>query len=437
VLVSVAMLAGAPPSYRSPGEIETIGRHLQAAPGQPLAAVLAALVREDFYDSDQLHVPDGLAALAAGLRADDLTESDWALLVRHVAPVAGHTWRTLRLHHGALPEYTSAALRGPEDPHRAPAVRRYFTPTPTPPAPVNTLPGHLMLGLGLTLILGIVVVTAASNSMANAFCASVVMLGGGIGLIAGSTTVYRKASAFRRHRAWFEQEWARAEPKPPDHQLDAWLRTDTAWITAKGAEQHRLNLTTDQHGGDLLVPPQTVVGISARTRTEVRTRMVPRPDGVPGFVPVDSAEEVPVALVREGDQQLLRSDHYHVLTLYLTRTRVCVYQCELDFATGRILSDASQSFRYDDVVEVSSRTVSANRANARLQTQGSGTYVETFADDRFELSIVNGNSIGMSIGFSGQATAGNGRSIAWGNQKVRRIVERMVWSQRENASRRA
>lgn len=440
LLIALAMLRRTRPSYRSPQEIEGICQHLHAAQARPLSAVLAAVVREDYYDSDRITVPRELAALAARFAPERLTPEEWTLLGEHVTPVPGTTWEALRQHRQELRPYLAPATAAPHDPYRQAAVARYFTPTPTPPVPVNPLPAHVMAGVGAALILGTCAGLFAADDLASALCVSLFLLAAGAGLVAGAVSKYGSWSAYGRKRRQFEAEWALAEPKPTDQEMQLWLEQDRDRIQARGAERHRLSIEPLEHGGDLLVHAQTVVGISNRTRLQTRTRPVPRTDGQPGFVPVTVTEPVPVARVRPGYQDgELRADHYHVLTLYLTRTRVCVYQCELEFQTGMVLSDEAQSFRYDDVVEISSRTVTADRRTQReanaLFDDGSGRYIEIFADDRFELAIVNGNTIGMSIGLSAHATTGQGRRLAWGNQQVLGIVERMVWSQRERLER--
>jgi hypothetical protein len=433
LLFGIAMLREALPSARSPREIEKIGRHLQAAAICPLAAVLATLVRDDFYVSDELLIPDRLKTLAARAEPADLSAEDWSLLSKHVAPIAGPTWARLREHRRDLPVFASKTVPRQANPDRAPAVRRYFTPTPEAPSPVSATPGHVLLGTAVLLLLGTWMWFAGARDKLDAFGWSAVLTCAAAGLLAASVAAYRERAGYLRKQAEYDQEYARAEPKPADAYLDRLLSADVAWICGKGARLHRLNLR-DENGRDLLVPPQVVVGISEQSQTQTRIRMVPRSDGYSGFTPVAAEEDVLTARVREGADGRLRADSYHVVALYLTQTRVCVYHCELDFATGRITSDAAKAFRYDDVVEVSSRT---NRTPAEkslklfFQPRSAPAYVETRVDDRFELSIVNGNSIGMSIGFSDHAKLGRGRSIAWGNHKVRRIVERMVWSQRE------
>ncbi|MBN1174174.1 MAG: hypothetical protein JXA67_18530 [Micromonosporaceae bacterium] len=437
----LALLSGDPPSYRSPRDAEQISAHLLAAQGHRWAAILAAYVKADYFDAAGMKTPAAFATLAAQVRFDSLTAEDVKFLSDHLAPIDGQLWQMFASHANQLgaavqiaPTATLAAAPAPDENRRI-GVIKYFSPTPIQPAPVMATTAVALAWVGgFLLIVGIATcgLGASNQNAPGTACMGIPLLATAGGLLIAANTAFGRYRAYQRVLDEFRRQWAAAEPKPSDEQISSWLADDVKRIEVLGARRHRLSLNEADHGGDLLVVPQSVVGISRRTRDVMRTRMVPTAAG-----PMSVLEQAlePVARSKRGRDGHLRADNYHVLVIYLTRSRVCAFECELELATRRLVSEEAQSFRYDDVIKIASETISAphelQRAVNMMFDDGSGRYSQIYVDDRFTLSTVDGGRIVVSIGFSGRTTTGQGTSIAWGNQQVLGIVERMVWSQKE------
>jgi hypothetical protein len=109
------------------------------------------------------------------------------------------------------------------------------------------------------------------------------------------------------------------------------------------------------------------------------------------------------------------SDHYHVVLVYLTRHRVCVFRGELEFRTGQLVAPVIQAFPYNDVVAVSPRTA----ATQMRYDDGSGRYRVTKLDGGFAVTLVDGDSVEASASLA----AGERRvEVAWPNEAAYRTV---------------
>lgn len=431
--LALAKLLGAPPSYRPPREIDEIVGHLEnAIEVGARTALLAGLVKEDYYDSDGMNPPPVLVDLVTCARIEDLTLVELDCLQPHLAAVAGNTWHRLRDHATSLGvqmhRLTAHREPPPKDARRRERVRKYFVPTPTEPTRVSALPNRILGAVTAALVLTAAILVLTVTPWYTGLCLFLVLMV--IALIVGffAATSFHKYQEYRRQYAIYLREYRASNPKATDAEMDSWLRGEVDRVITLGAQRHRLTLTQPGHSGDLLVDPQAVVGIAD---TEFQA----------GHYMARSGTRVDLirrgtTRTRIGNDGQLRSDHYDILVLFLTKHRLCAFRVVLNFATREILQELTQAFHYSDIVAISSMSVTKSQqaidAVMSLLHDGSRPgYAQILAEDYFVLSLLDGDKLKVSIGTSGSAVASNGLHVAWGNRQAQRIVERMVWSRKE------
>lgn len=441
---AIAMLAGAPPAYRTAKEIAGITNHLLAAPGTVLGPILAALVEEDYYTSAGTSPPPTLTRIAGRARLDHLTRDDVVLLAEHLVPASGATWHRPHVHGQLIGvpvrEFVADEGDPPMEAERKGGVQKYFLPTPVAPRAGGAGVARLALGVGLGLLLMAAGVLVLSDDPASSDCLDAAVLGGGCALLIAGIQAYRTHRSYRQAVERFHRDWAAAEPKPGDPELDGWLREDVERIQALGARRHRLNRQPLARGGDLIIDPQVIVGLSRRTRTNVEHHLALDAHEPDGFRTVRRQVTVPVTHSRAGEDRQIRADIYHVLVLYLTKHRICVIQCELELATRRLVNETTRSFRYGDVTQVAATTIPESTGALStldydainvLFDDGSAGYRQVFVDNRFVLSLADGDRIEVGIGVSRWAGAGRDQTVAWANHRVPRVVDRIIAARRE------
>jgi hypothetical protein len=201
--------------------------------------------------------------------------------------------------------------------------------------------------------------------------------------------------AYRRYRAEFEN----AEPKPSDADMDRWLQGDVEYIQMRAPRRVRLNAALVADGGELVLPPQTVVGMNPRRR---RIRL------------------------RRGKDNRLRANVYQVHILFLTNNLVSEYRCVLDMATGDNIHDETNEYHYRDIVGVSSRAVPMPGDLSALFETIDGFDEPLSVRHQFSLSITSGESLEVDTGY-GSATQTATGQIAWGrNEHAFNLVQKMV-----------
>ena len=435
--LALVMLAQAPPSYRTPRDIEQVVGHLSTATPCQLTYTLAALVKEDYFDADGVSPPPALSGLAGRWHVEELTAQEIRLLAAHLAPTPGPAWQRLSDYaadqFGIDVQQPPLAEAPPPDRGRQLGVIRYFMPVPRPPASTRRADPFTLMTFGGGVLLLPLLGLFVSVPWYVAVLATVLFVVIGVGLFFFGVITYWEYRDERRRLRQHERARAAAEPRPSDQQLDDWLRLDIERIVALGAHRHRLNRHEVHHGGDLLIAPQAAVGVSTLQRGDTRTVRIRDPFARSGYRSVH--QRVPLAKCRLGRDGRLRADHYRVLVMYLATRRIGIFECELDFASGRLLSESTHAFSYEDVVTISARTVAptsdVQEALNVLFDDGSGTYTRIFFDDRFTISLADSGRIEVSVGLSGHSTRRQGVEVAWGNRRVQRVVERMIWSRRE------
>ncbi|MFU8870344.1 hypothetical protein [Micromonospora sp. SL4-19] len=431
VLVVIATLARHPPSYRTPRQAAKLTHHLVAS-ATALAKVLAGLIRDDYYRSVGISVPADLAKLASKASPDPLTMAELHLIEQHVVAVPGPTWRELRAHCQLLGIILPAFVPEPPGPvatrERRVGVPKYFVAIPPVPPPDRGLLAGTMMCSAIVLIVlpcgGFYVETRWYVVLA------LLLLLPAAGLILGmiGIGVWRDNQQDRRARRRYEEARSAAEGSPSDEQMDRWLREDVERIVARGARRLRLNSALSAGSGDLLVEPQAAVGISRLEKDEMIEQIVSQGGGTGVRV---IRRRTTISKSRVGRDGKLRSDHYQVLVLYLSAHRVSVFKCDLALATRQLLTESTATFHYQDVVSISSQTVvlpKTTEATGPIFDEVTGRYVRRFADSRFTVALVNGQQMEVSVSVTAESRE---LEVAWSNSDAHRVVERMVWSRKE------
>ena len=387
--IALAMLDGSPASYRSPEEIERVQRRLneslrsgqRAGGGVQVvawASVLWQIVCEDYYKADGMNPP--LLAAPQGGRppsADtaehiarliaDLDDLSVTLLISHVARSRGDTWRALEERAQPLnlvdpdddenPEPTAA------DPTRAERVRKYFTQTPDKVENTRAIVGAC--ATAALILLGIIV---GGFTLVLFF----------VGAVASGRWTYHRLREYQQYL----KDFAAAEPKPSDQEMDAWLVEDMEYIRRRAANRLRLNakLKSEGKGGDLVFPAQIVVGV---WEFDASSNL--------------GANGSALTHTQHGSDGKMRADYYKVLILFLTDKLISTFGGLLDFKTGDLLVDWAREFDYRDIVE---RLLDPQRA---VEPVGEGAPVRWRAQQRLAPASLPAHAHG------GQSARGDNR----------------------------
>jgi hypothetical protein len=435
VYIALSILARTPPLSRSTREVSHVVARLRNAHKLPLAQVMAALVNETFYQTDDWNAPEHLDELARKDAVDLLGRQEVELLVHHLRGMFGKTWERVRRRAGHLgvdeqpPEPTDDDRA---DEWRRKAVRRYFMEIPrTPNQPRWALAWSLVAGSVALAVLpcgGLYVTTrwyVGLGVIAVAYVAAAMLLFFGVIMI---RDCYDDRKKIRERDAAL----AAAQPQASQRELDAWLVDDVERARRLGAELHRLDLRLGIENAGLLLAPQAIVGISKLAGPYSAERLERDPDSPSGMRTV--IRRLPLAKTRIGTDNKLRASHYQILVIYLTERRIGVFQCDVELATGQLLAQSTYSFSYDDVVTMSSQKIAPNggRDNVNVLIDQDGNSETISGEKRFVMSLVNGHSIEVSTAVHKNATADAGSSIAWQNDPIQRSIERMVWALKDS-----
>ncbi|GAA1898416.1 hypothetical protein [Asanoa iriomotensis] len=434
---AVAILAKIRPSYRRPEEIERAAAHIANAGAGAMTAVLAALIKDDYFDLDAMTVPTGLAGVASFADPRALSDAELALLARHMVPCQGPTWESLsaeaRNRNVAIDGFVQAGKLPLAPRERRIAVAKYFYPVPAKPQQPNATPATVMaVGGVMALVAPFVGILNGAAWYVHA-ALLLVLLAAGVVLVFLAITSFRDYQQDVLLKRRYDYAKAHTADRPTDAQMDSWLEEDVRLVAALGARRHRVEPIAAGRPGHLIVEPQSAVGVSNLKRGDVE-----RSSANGRSFRRRPHSENPLARVRTGSDGRLRSDHYRVLVIYLTDRRVAVYDCDLDFARRALLTESTRTFHYDDVVTISSRTVADSVAGDDPMRiwfdDGSGSYAAISLSDRFSLSLVSGESVEVGVGIAGPMHGESDLEVAWGNSQVKRVVQRMVWSRKERRS---
>jgi hypothetical protein len=200
---------------------------------------------------------------------------------------------------------------------RKAAVNRYFRPAPPPSEEVRA---YLFLRIGgVTALLGVAVFVVGLPAVAVA-----VLLVSLVLLVQGAERLGR-----------FRREFAAANPKPSDAEMDRYLKADRARVAQHamrrlGLRDDELELTSEQadplhlrwlaeHGSG----PPTVVG------------------------PVLEAKK------RIGDDEVWRFSANEMMVICPTADHIGIFECTVDYATGAMRDEEIREFYYADITMVS------------------------------------------------------------------------------------
>jgi hypothetical protein len=400
---ALAMLNAGPPSHRAPEEIFRITDHLERAIGtgasterSAQAKVVLAIVTEDYYSSVGMETPGAKdEAEVLQLAVNDLGSEGANELVTALAePEHSETWRILLKRGRELgldvppePEQQQEAKIG--DPGRPEAVRKFFTTTPDP----VSRQAHLMFLLGA---LAAVVVGFAAGGFLDF-----------VGVVAG---IWLGRTAYRRFRVYqqFAKDFAAAEPKPTDEQMDEWLAGDMEYLMSRAKARVRLNTKIRKRlgdSGDLSIPVQRILGVSLPgPHDDWRARIAPGKDGS------------------------LRASRYDVLILFLTDQLISTYRAQLNFSTGAITYEGTREHHYKDVVGVSSVSVPMDReitAAVEIVTKTKAKTALSMAQ-QFSLEIANGKDLSIVTGYGDLASAIKATVAGDDNDRSLAVIQRMV-----------
>jgi hypothetical protein len=431
-LIALAILSRTPPLSRSQAEVDEVRVRLLNADRLPLARVLAALVLETFYQDDGWNIPEDLQVLAKTGAVDELAPGEVAQLVEHLSGMFGPTWERVRRLAGVfgVDPAAPATISNPRpDRWRREGVPRYFAVIPPkPPDPQYGVAWSLVVG-GLSAAALTFGVRYATSEWYSALAVIVFLFGVAGALLFFGVIVVRDCSDRRRKIRERNAMIAANEPQPTEAELDRWLAEDVDAAVQRGADRHRLDIARGATSGGLVIPPQVIVGVSPLSgpqRVERLVRDLRRPSGLRTAI-----ENVPLARSRVGADGQLRASHYRVLVLYLTQRRLGVFECDVELATRRRLSETTHSFSYDDVVTMSSRRRIADKSKNVL-VGSDGVRRPVYGDNRFFLTLVNGGHIEVSTAVAETEQSDTDSAIAWPNARVQRSIERMVWALKDS-----
>lgn len=201
-------------------------------------------------------------------------------------------------------------------------VRKYFTKTPAKPSEPD-YSGHkqkMLVGGGLVLV-------------------SLLLLFSGQGLLVFSGIISgyfsfkflkdgffaysKQKNKYELDCEKYEKDYAMAEPKPSDEQMDQWMHDDIEKTIAEALR--RLDMESDDY------------------------RATPLLIGGPA-----SLEETRFA---KGKDSKLRYSHFNILVIFLTEYHVASYQCDSSMEYGQILTDRTQEFPYKEVTNLGTQVV--------------------------------------------------------------------------------
>ncbi|WP_405803972.1 hypothetical protein OG729_02460 [Streptomyces sp. NBC_00210] len=265
----------------------------------------------------------------------------------------------------------SSNLAGNQATERKRRIEKYFQPTPKDS--LQQIAVALLAGGGLAVLLGLILLSS------QGFLAVLLFIGGGYALVQG---------AIRKAR--YKAEYAKAEPKPSDREMDRTLALDLQQIEVRA--MHRLGITAD-HLETGAASWDPVVALLA-------DKMVERPKKRPLVLYGPKLSDFGI-----GEDGVWRFKQYEVLVICPTVHHLAIYHCTLDFLSGGLSMEDTEEYQYNHVVAVSTRTTPApdDLSLERLNTRDPEDDEVRFAKvlrRRLEVSVSNGQSMGVTVGIT-------------------------------------
>lgn len=209
--------------------------------------------------------------------------------------------------------------------NRPEAVRKYFTKTPYQPnhPDYSSHQNRMTMG-GVLLFIGLLLLFSGNGLVIFLGCVS-----GYFGFKSFSNGLSEYSEKKQRYEQDIEQyrkDYAQAEPKPPDEQMDQWLNADLDSIIKESFRK------LDLEEGDYKSEPFILGG------------------------PADLKE----TLYAVGKDGKVRYSHLNVLIVYLKDHNILTYQCTHTLIYGQTLTDNTQEFPYKEITNLQIKTVNKN-----------------------------------------------------------------------------
>jgi hypothetical protein len=249
-------------------------------------------------------------------------------------------------------------------------VEKYFIKSPDPGD--QTKAWVLLCAGGIAGVFGLIALAA------NPFLGIVLLGCGGYSAIKG----------FNRKRAYDEQ-FRKAEPKPTDQEMDAYLASDLRTIEGKAMADLGLTAEDLETGDDLWDP------VKALSHGRVTDRPRKRPIVVCGPAPTSG--------FAVGKDLIWRFRRYEVMVICPTNHQLAIYRSELSLLTGGLLQEETQEYQYAHVVSVSTVTTPVPELRLIQAYSDDGDDQVRFATTllrRFEVGVSSGRSTGITVGIS-------------------------------------
>ncbi|NOK70956.1 MAG: hypothetical protein GFH25_541266n5 [Chloroflexi bacterium AL-N10] len=205
---------------------------------------------------------------------------------------------------------------------RSEAVRKYFTKTPVKPSEPDYSSHQTKMGIGGGLLfLALILLFSRSRVL---ILLGIVSGYFGFKLLSDGFSAYSKEKKkYKSDCEQYEKDYAKAEPKPSDQQMDKWLEGDIEKII--GESLRRLDLEHE----DYISEPRLIGGPA-------------------------SLKETKYARGKDGKT---RYSHFNLLVVYLTEYHVAAYQCVSDMEYGQVITDNTQEFPYKEITNLGTQTV--------------------------------------------------------------------------------
>ncbi|TWF78033.1 hypothetical protein FHX44_113952 [Pseudonocardia hierapolitana] len=212
----------------------------------------------------------------------------------------------------------------PDTEERRKKVRKYFKITPDAREETRAI---RVMWVGVVGLIGAATLLIAQQSL-------LALLAAGVGAIAALQGRIALSSYRRRYEA--------AEPKPSDVDMDRILNQDLARVARRAME--RLDVTADELELRSYEVDQWAQ-ISGRRRLADQGR-----GPLVVFGPAERSRG------RQGVDRVWRFAVYEVMVICPTGHHLAIYECVLDFVTGRRRNEDTHEYHYPDVVAVTTKT---------------------------------------------------------------------------------
>lgn len=269
-------------------------------------------------------------------------------------------------------------------PNRPEAVLKYFTQTPNELQKPNYSSKQNKMLVGGGLLLGALVLFFYLNGF-SALLFGVVM--GYIGfkqLRTGYSEYSEMKRTYEKDFAQYERDFARAEPKPPDWQMDQWLKEDMVRIQEDALR--KLDLSSED-----IVKLFTIGG------------------------PDDQKE----TLYAVGQDGKTRYSHINILIVHLADHKISTYQCSHSLIYGATLRDNTQEFPYREITNFQIKTIN----KGITIVNGRSNFVRGV--QQFALYTSGANAIEVTYSFSKSADS-DGELMTIGSDETIKAIRKKI-----------